>query len=145
MDYPIKTLSQLRPILQGFRKAAGLTQAAMAERLGITQQSYAQLEANPASVSVERLFKVLRMLDVEMSLIQVPAVSTKISTATTEAGAYVVHATNRGADNKGTGRIRPGNLMHKSGTPASMKKTEKVTGQTKPRRIVATTKKKESW
>ena len=125
MDYPIKTLSQLRPILQGFRKAAGLTQAAMAERIGITQQSYAQLEANPASVSVERLFKVLRILDVEMSLIQVPSVSAKISTAATEAVAYVVDAGNRGADDKGTGRIRPGKLMQKSGTPASMKKTEK--------------------
>lgn len=70
MDYPIKTLSQLRPILQGFRKAAGLTQAALAERLGITQQSYAQLEANPASASVERLFKVLRILDVDLQLAQ---------------------------------------------------------------------------
>jgi len=68
MDYPIKTLSQLRPILQGFRKTAGLTQAALAARLGITQQSYAQLEANPASASVERMFKVLRMLEVEIQL-----------------------------------------------------------------------------
>ncbi|WP_084187474.1 helix-turn-helix transcriptional regulator [Andreprevotia chitinilytica] len=68
MDYPIKTLTLLKPILQGFRKANGLTQAALAERLGITQQSYAQLEANPASVSVERLFKVLRILDVELVL-----------------------------------------------------------------------------
>lgn len=68
VDYPIKTLSQLRPILQGFRKAAGLTQAAMASQLGITQQSYAQLEANPAAASMERLFKVMRMLDVEMRL-----------------------------------------------------------------------------
>jgi HTH-type transcriptional regulator / antitoxin HipB len=68
VDYPIKTLSQLRPILQGFRKAAGLTQAAMASQLGITQQSYAQLEANPAAASMERLFKVMRMLDVEIQL-----------------------------------------------------------------------------
>jgi len=68
MDYSLKTLSQLRPILIGFRKAAGLTQAAAAARLGVTQQTYAQLEANPAAVSVERLFKVLRVLDVELAL-----------------------------------------------------------------------------
>ncbi|ABE37213.1 helix-turn-helix family protein [Paraburkholderia xenovorans LB400] len=70
MDYPIKTLSQLRPILQGFRKTAGLTQAAMASHLGVTQQTYAQLEANPATVSVERLFKVLRVLQVDLQLTQ---------------------------------------------------------------------------
>ncbi|TDN69932.1 helix-turn-helix transcriptional regulator [Paraburkholderia sp. BL10I2N1] len=70
MDYPIKTLGQLRPILQGFRKAAGLTQAMMASHLGVTQQTYAQLEANPAAVSVDRLFRVLRVLDVDLTLTQ---------------------------------------------------------------------------
>jgi HTH-type transcriptional regulator/antitoxin HipB len=70
VDYPIKTLGQLRPILQGFRKAAGLTQAMMASHLGVTQQTYAQLEANPAAVSVERLFRVLRVLDVDLTLTQ---------------------------------------------------------------------------
>lgn len=68
MDFPIQTLSQLRPILQGFRKENGLTQAALAARIGITQQSYAELEANPASVSVERLFKVLNLLNVDLVL-----------------------------------------------------------------------------
>ncbi|HEX8828201.1 MAG TPA: helix-turn-helix transcriptional regulator [Xanthobacteraceae bacterium] len=70
MDYSLKTLSQLRPILLGFRKTAGLTQAMVAARLGVTQQTYAQLEANPAAVSVERLFKVLRVLGVELALTQ---------------------------------------------------------------------------
>jgi HTH-type transcriptional regulator/antitoxin HipB len=69
VDYPIKTLGQLRPILQGFRKAAGLTQAGMASHLGVTQQTYAQLEANPAAVSVDRLFKVLRVLGVDLTLV----------------------------------------------------------------------------
>lgn len=74
--YPIKTLSQLPLILKGFRKEKGLTQATIAERLGITQQSYAYFEANPASATLERLFLVLRMLDVEISLDQTsPATS----------------------------------------------------------------------
>jgi HTH-type transcriptional regulator/antitoxin HipB len=70
VDYPVKTLGQLRPILQGFRKAAGFTQAMMASHLGVTQQTYAQLETNPAAVSVERLFRVLRVLDVDLTLAQ---------------------------------------------------------------------------
>lgn len=73
MDYPIKTLDQLPLVLKGFRKLRGLTQAAMAERLGITQQSYAYFEANPATATLERLFTVLRLLDVEISLDQAAA------------------------------------------------------------------------
>lgn len=73
MDYPIKTLDQLPLVLKGFRKQRGLTQAAMAERLGITQQSYAWFEANPATATLERLFTVLRLLDVEISLDQAGA------------------------------------------------------------------------
>lgn len=70
MDYPIKTLRQLRPILMAFRKSAGMTQAKMASHLGVTQQTYAQLESNPASASLERLFKVLQVLNVEVTLSQ---------------------------------------------------------------------------
>jgi HTH-type transcriptional regulator/antitoxin HipB len=68
MLYPIKTLSQLRPILQGFRKATGLTQADVAERLGVSQQSYAKIEANPGSASLERLYAVFSILNVEITL-----------------------------------------------------------------------------
>ncbi|WP_250527460.1 helix-turn-helix transcriptional regulator [Caballeronia sp. GAWG2-1] len=93
MDYPVKTLSQLRPILKGFRKAAGLTQASMAAQLGVTQQTYAQLEANPAAASMERMFKVLRVLGVEMMLTdgviadKVPPITKKIAAKATSARA----------------------------------------------------------
>ena len=66
--YPLKTLSQLRPLLIGFRKVNGLTQKDIAERLGVTQQTYARLEANPGSASIERLFKVFTVLGVEIEL-----------------------------------------------------------------------------
>ncbi|WP_439412650.1 helix-turn-helix domain-containing protein [Enterobacter ludwigii] len=66
--YSIKTLNQLRPMLIGFRKSKGLTQKEVSERLGVTQQSYAHLEANPASASIARLFKVFSVLGVEISL-----------------------------------------------------------------------------
>ncbi|MGR3907469.1 helix-turn-helix transcriptional regulator [Burkholderia sp. SR8] len=68
MAFPVQTLSQLRPILVGFRKSAGFTQAQLAARLGVTQQSYAQLEANPSAVSIDRLFKVLNVLGVRLTL-----------------------------------------------------------------------------
>lgn len=68
MDFPIQKLSQLWPILQVFRKKNRLTQAALTAKIGITQQSYAELEANPASVSVERLFQVLNLLNANLVL-----------------------------------------------------------------------------
>jgi len=75
--YPIKTISQLPLFLKAFRKEKGLTQAAMAERLGITQQSYAYFETNPATATLERLFMVLRLLDVEISLDQTSPATSK--------------------------------------------------------------------
>jgi len=66
--YPLKTLNQLRPLLIGFRKANGLTQKEVSERLGVTQQTYARLEGNPSSASIERLFKVFTVLGIEMVL-----------------------------------------------------------------------------
>lgn len=68
MDYPIRTLQQIRPLLVGFRKRAGLSQTAVAALLGVTQQSYAKIEANPSATSVERLFTILRLLGSEIVL-----------------------------------------------------------------------------
>ena len=68
MTFPLKTLQQLRPLLIGFRKKAGLSQAAVAALLGVTQQSYAKIEANPSATSVERLFTILRLLGAEIIL-----------------------------------------------------------------------------
>lgn len=66
-DYTLNTINQLRPLLIAFRKANGLTQKNVSERLGVTQQTYARLEANPASASIERLFKVFSVLGVKIS------------------------------------------------------------------------------
>ncbi|NIF70499.1 helix-turn-helix transcriptional regulator [Burkholderia sp. Ap-962] len=78
----------MRPLLQGFRKAAGLTQADVAERLGVTQQTYARLETNPASASLERLFRVMRVLGIEMNLsdMQMPQDTPSRGAAITSSG-----------------------------------------------------------
>ena len=68
MSYPIRTLHQLRPILIGLRKKAGLSQASLAAQLGIRQQSYAKIEANPTATSFERLYNIVRLLGGELYL-----------------------------------------------------------------------------
>ena len=65
MPYPIKTLSELPLLLHGLRKSQKLTQADMARQLGISQQSYAKLEANPSVASMARLFRVLQLLNAQ--------------------------------------------------------------------------------
>lgn len=70
MDYPIRTLQQIRPLLVGLRKRKGMSQAEVAALLGVAQQSYAKIEANPAATSVERLFTILRLLGSEIVLAQ---------------------------------------------------------------------------
>lgn len=65
MPYPIKTLSELPLLLLGLRKSQKVTQADMARQLGISQQSYAKLEANPSVASMARLFRVLQLLGAE--------------------------------------------------------------------------------
>lgn len=83
MIYPIRTLGQLPLMLKSFRKEKGLTQAAMAEKLGITQQSYAYFETNAASATVGRLYLVLRLLGVEISLAETqPVAPSKPATRT---------------------------------------------------------------
>jgi len=68
MNYTINTLDQLKPILVGYRKSKGLSQKALAEKLGVSQQSFQVLESNPQKVTLERLFNVLTLLGVKLSL-----------------------------------------------------------------------------
>jgi HTH-type transcriptional regulator / antitoxin HipB len=67
-DYPVRTPEQLPGLLQAFRKEAGLTQAEVALRLGITQQTVSALERNAETVSAERLLRLLNILGVQLVL-----------------------------------------------------------------------------
>ncbi len=66
--FQINTLEQLRPILTGFRKSNGLSQKALAEKLGISQQSYQALESAPHKATFERLYKVFAALNIKVQL-----------------------------------------------------------------------------
>ena len=70
MNYTINTLDQIKPILVGFRKSNRLSQKALAEKLGISQQSYQALESAPQKVTIERLFKVLAILDIKLQFVE---------------------------------------------------------------------------
>ena len=70
VNYTINTLEQIKPILVGFRKSNGLSQKALAEKLGISQQSYQTLESAPQKVTIERLFKVLSILDIKLQFVE---------------------------------------------------------------------------
>jgi HTH-type transcriptional regulator/antitoxin HipB len=151
LDYPIKTLSQLRPILQGFRKTAGLTQAMMASRLGVTQQTYAQLEANPSSASVERLFKVLRALNVGLALTQSGQPPSKAAHAET---ANPRSLSNEASKDK-TASVRAARIsssekvaMKKTRATAAIKgsrKPKSAAGKSQPEAASAVGKKRENW
>lgn len=69
-DFTIHTAEQLPLVLQAFRKQAGLTQSAVAMRLGITQQTLSAMERNAEKVSAERLLALLSILGVELVLRQ---------------------------------------------------------------------------
>ena len=69
MNYTINTLDQLKPILTGFRKSNGLSQKALAEKLGISQQSYQVLESAPQKITLERLFKVIAVLGIKLQFV----------------------------------------------------------------------------
>jgi HTH-type transcriptional regulator/antitoxin HipB len=69
MAHTIQTIEQLPLFLRALRRQRQLTQAGLAAQLGMSQQSYAQLEANPAVVSVERLLRVLQVLQVGLTLV----------------------------------------------------------------------------
>jgi HTH-type transcriptional regulator / antitoxin HipB len=67
-DFPVRTPEQLIPIFAAFRKRSGLSQAELAHRIGVGQQTVSQLERNPDKASVERLMRALAELDVELIL-----------------------------------------------------------------------------
>lgn len=70
----IQAPQQLGPILRSLRTAAGLTQAELATRLGISRQAMSALERHPEKATFERLMKLWALLQLEVSLVHAPSV-----------------------------------------------------------------------
>lgn len=68
MDYPVTTPLQLSVHLRSLRKARGWSQQELGDRIGVGQTRIARIEADPASISVEQLLKLLSALGVKTVL-----------------------------------------------------------------------------
>lgn len=66
--FPIQTPAQLSVHIKSLRKARGLTQAALGQRLGVKQVRVADIENNPGAVSLDQLLQVLHALDARLLL-----------------------------------------------------------------------------
>nr|WP_256489938.1 helix-turn-helix transcriptional regulator [Ideonella oryzae] len=59
-------------MLKSLRKARRLTQAQLAQRLGVVQSRVADIERNPGAISVEQLLQLLALLDAQLVVRDVP-------------------------------------------------------------------------
>ncbi|HYL02948.1 MAG TPA: helix-turn-helix domain-containing protein [Steroidobacteraceae bacterium] len=64
----LQTPAQLANHLRSFRKARGLTQAALGELAGLGQTRIAKIERDPTRVSVGQLLRLLAALQVRVLL-----------------------------------------------------------------------------
>lgn len=65
---PIQTSTQLSVHIKSLRKARGLTQTALGQRVGVKQVRMADIEKNPGAVSLDQLLQVLHALDARLLL-----------------------------------------------------------------------------
>lgn len=66
--FTVQTSAQLSVHIKSLRKARGLTQTALGERIGVKQVRVADIENNPGTVSLDQLLQVLHSLDARMLL-----------------------------------------------------------------------------
>lgn len=64
----LQTPAQLASHLRSFRKARGLTQAALGELTGLGQTRIAKIERDPTLISVGQLLRLLTVLQVRVLL-----------------------------------------------------------------------------
>jgi len=66
MNYLIKDAQQLGPLIKAFRKDSGLTQQHVGQKSDLRQNAVSLIESDAGASSVERLFKLLQALDLEV-------------------------------------------------------------------------------
>lgn len=67
-DISLRIPTQMGVILRALRKTRGLTQHALAQQLGVTRQAVSLLEQRPEAATLERLMRVLSLLEVDVVL-----------------------------------------------------------------------------
>lgn len=78
MSYVTLTPQQLGQVLKARRKAKGLTQKEAGMQVGLLPKSISKLELDPATASIESLFKLLSALELELIISEIPQDSQKL-------------------------------------------------------------------
>jgi HTH-type transcriptional regulator/antitoxin HipB len=68
MEYIARTPSQLGQVLKNWRKQRGLTQSAVAAKVGLKQAQISVIENHDVKATVETLYRVLSALGLELVL-----------------------------------------------------------------------------
>jgi len=66
MEYKIAIAQQLPGLLKSMRKASGMTQKELGEKIGVSQRRVAAIEANPEKARFERILQILAELDADL-------------------------------------------------------------------------------
>ena len=66
--FRVYTAASIGPAIRHYRKEAGLTQAELADRVGLTREYLSRLEQGHESEQVRRILAVLRELGVRATL-----------------------------------------------------------------------------
>ena len=66
MQQILSISSQLAPLLQAARKAAGLSQTELARRLDLSQSRMSAMELDPASIRLDQLLSICATLQLEL-------------------------------------------------------------------------------
>lgn len=66
MKQILSVTDQAGPLLQAARKSAGLSQTALARRLGISQSRMSAMEFDPGSISLAQLLAMCSALNLEL-------------------------------------------------------------------------------
>ena len=65
---PLVTVQQFGHLIVARRKVLGLSQADMAQRLGISQSRYSEIETAPERITLDRLLAIAAVLGFEVAL-----------------------------------------------------------------------------
>ena len=65
-DFIARTPLQLGAILRGYRRERNLTQQGVGAGCGLPQAALSQIESNPTTTSLSRIYRILAALDLEL-------------------------------------------------------------------------------
>ena len=78
MEHIARTSQPLGAIIRRARKAAGISQAALAEKVGIWQETVSKIENGQGSTKIDTILDILAALQLEIEVKQRGKVSTSL-------------------------------------------------------------------